>query len=171
MRPVEIGSRAEAGSSRSSTSVDGDSARNAQPAAAGRPRGWCPLLQLVLDLFPKRRLSQSPFDALLHLAHERLSYKRTPKAMLRGWTWETASASGTPCRLWRATCSGPGGAKGCLPVDKDLASRLLLGVERVHAVEGCESNVDFAAARGTDERGNSPLRNLEIDVFQSVKRP
>src|SRR5256886_11903918 len=51
--------------------LDGDPARNAQPLLLAAREAGAALPQLVLHFVPERRFSQSPFDALLHLARRK----------------------------------------------------------------------------------------------------
>ncbi len=57
-----------------------------------------------------------------------------------------------------------------LPVQKDRAGDPGVGDEFIHPVEGPEKG-RFAAAGRSDEGGDLPFFDFEVDLFQGLERP
>ena len=167
---VEIGSSAEVGSSRSTTSGFTAMVRAMQRRCCWPPdRPSAEVLQPVLRPPP----TAPPWRATIARARPsrrgrgaRAAARR--RRCCRRSTSGRASASGTPCRCARA---GPPDrsclAEDVLAVEQHRALGALARIEVVHAVEDAQQG-RLAAARRADHRRDLALRHGEVDAFQGL---
>src|SRR5581483_4319363 len=146
-----------------------DRARDAQALLLAAGEAGPALLQLVLHLVPERRLPERPFDALVHRprrhalveAHAEGDVVVDQHRERRRLLEHHADARAQPVQVLSRR-------EDVVAVEPHLAARLLLRIERVHAVERAQQR-RLAAARRTDERRHLARRDREIDVLQRLE--
>ncbi len=149
--------------------ADRDAARDAQPLLLAAGQAVARLVQLVLGLVPQRGLRQRPLDAVVHLrARQFLEQPHAEGDVVVDRHRERRRLLEHHADLGAQQRDVLAAGQQVLAVHVDLALGALLGIERVHLVQGTQQG-RFAAARGADEGRDLAVRDRHVDVLQRVE--
>ena len=127
------------------------------------------MLQFVFDLIPQRGFFQGPLHALIHIALVELLKQLDAKSNVvidrhgkrRGLLEHHAYLGANQRDIFSA-------GQQVAPIEQNFALSALLRVEFKHAVKSAQQR-RFTAARRANKGGYFVLRNIQIDILQSVK--